>query len=1698
MRRASLWRGSLRATAPTLAAAIVLVLALSPQDPPQAGAGALTLTAATLSFAPVADARAEAALPNTNFGTTTSLTVDSSPQLESFLRFNLTGIDGPVSNARLRLYVTDGSANGPAVYTTTNAAWTETTLTWATRPTRTGTAHADAASVPNNRYYEYDLTTAVTGNGPLSLALIPTSSDGLQAHSREGTSPPQLVVTVDHSPPGVAITAPANGTTVTSSPVTLQATASDDTGVTRVEFHRNGVLAGTDTTTPYTHTWTPSRADNGTHTWTATAVDRVGRSTVSSSISLGVAIPLTSSRTFAPVADARAEAALPNTNFGTTTSLTVDSSPQLESFLRFNLTGIDGPVSNARLRLYVTDGSANGPAVYTTTNAAWTETTLTWATRPTRTGTAHADAASVPNNRYYEYDLTTAVTGNGPLSLALIPTSSDGLQAHSREGTSPPQLVVTVIEAVPDTTPPTVALTGPAAGTVFTAPDPIAIEATASDDTGVTRVEFHRNGVLAGTDTTTPYTHTWTPSRADNGTQSFTATALDAAGNTKTTPPAAITIAIPGTPPTVLLTAPANGTVYTESQTVTLAADATDDDGIAHVEFHRNGALAGTDTTAPYTQQWTPIRADNGTHTWTATAVGTDTAATTSTALELIVAIPDRTFPTVTVTGPADGAVLNAPGTVNVEAVAGDDDAVARVEFQRNGVSAGTDATAPYAVSWAFTAADAGAHTWTAIATDASGNATTSAPVRVVVVAAQSGTVRVTPNADGRVDSATPTTNYGSSSALAVDSAPSVKESYLRFSVTGAAGTIERATLRLWVTGGSVDGPALYRAETGWSEAGLTWDARPNRIGAPLGDLGAVATGTWIEYDVTPAVTGNGLVGFALIPTSSDGVDLRAREGTPPPELVLAVLDTPPTVALTAPADGVKLATSPIQLAAAAEDDVAVARVEFHRNGALAGSDTTAPFTHEWAPVRGDNGLHTWTATAVDSSGNSATSTPVRIELAIPDPNPPTVALTAPADGTAVTTTAPVQLEAEAFDDEAVGRVEFRIDGLTVASDTTPPYTHAWAPTYDDNGSHSWTARAYDAWGTATVSSQVTIAVRIAEVVATAETEPVTHGGDAADDAAIWIDTADPARSTIIVTDKLGGLAVHDLAGSRLQLLSGGTPNNVDLRPDFPLGGESVALVAVSDRQGDLVRFYRVDPATRNLVPVGTPLAPGLEPYGLCSYRNAAGKHYIFVTDRLGALQQWELRDGGTGSIEASLVRALAVGSNSEGCVADDQRGSLYVAEKAVGIWRYGAEPESGGARTLIDATGTGGSLDADVEGLALYERQDGSGYLLASSSGSNRFVVYDRGPENRNVGSFAIAAGAVDGASGTDGVAITSADLGFAGGLLVAQDDVDESGNGNFKLVAWDRIAAALEAGRRPMPGSCDRPYAGTSPWNTPIGAAPVYDPQGAFRLTSLQGRLTSDARQYTYPVYEVSAATPRRPVTLSGWFSDVSDGGQTLTNQRRGTVLLPIPEGAAPADGADAQIVLFDPATGEEWGISSFGTDATGLTGWNAYHYNAGWSAVPPRDADARPFFPRGAGLPYLAGLVRPCELLRGRIDHALAFAYDYPSASFIYPATKSDGNGLDPEDLPEGARLQLDPTLTEAEIRGWGCVGSCLTIALALQEYGMYVIDNAGREKIYLEYEGTARWGRLANPETTAPIPLTAFRLLDLAATPPAPGP
>lgn len=312
-------------------------------------------------------------------------------------------------------------------------------------------------------------------------------------------------------------------------------------------------------------------------------------------------------------------------------------------------------------------------------------------------------------------------------------------------------------------------------------------------------------------------------------------------------------------------------------------------------------------------------------------------------------------------------------------------------------------------------------------------------------------------------------------------------------------------------------------------------------------------------------------------------------------------------------------------------------------------------------------------------------------------------------------------------------------------------------------------------------------------VTATVETDPVPNGGDAADDPAIWIHPTDPAQSTIIGTNKQGGLAVYDLSGKQIQYLPDGLMDNVDLRDGFMLGGQKVSLVTASNRKNNGIAVYKVNAQTRQLENVAArTITHGMKVYGMCMYRSEkSGKVYYFGTSKSGDVEQYELADNGAGKVDAKKVRNFKLGSVVEGCVADDKLGHFYVAEEAVGIWKYGAEPDAASQGALIAKVGDG-NLFADVEGLAIAYGKDDTGYLMASSQGNHSYVVYRREGNNEFVKKFRVGNGdAVDGAEETDGLDVTTANLGpaFPNGVFVVQDGFNDKGNQNFKLVPLQMI---------------------------------------------------------------------------------------------------------------------------------------------------------------------------------------------------------------------------------------------------------------------------------------------------------------------
>ena len=286
----------------------------------------------------------------------------------------------------------------------------------------------------------------------------------------------------------------------------------------------------------------------------------------------------------------------------------------------------------------------------------------------------------------------------------------------------------------------------------------------------------------------------------------------------------------------------------------------------------------------------------------------------------------------------------------------------------------------------------------------------------------------------------------------------------------------------------------------------------------------------------------------------------------------------------------------------------------------------------------------------------------------------------------------------------------------------------------------------------------------------------------------------------------------------------------------------------------------------------------------------------------------------------------------------------------------------------------------------------------------------------------------------------------------------------------------------------SCVRPYSDSSPWNTAIGGDPAYAPDSGRRVGQINGELSSDPSQFTYPVYTAARSRPVTKVKVLEAISKIRRGGAALSNRKRGTLRIPLPKGAR-ASTQTGQLIVVDPKSGEEWGVFGLGRQGRGWTALFGYKFSTKTDGVPAIGKDGGGLAAR-AGVSYLAGLVRACEIASGKIDHALALAFGSASIAHITPLRGTNGSDGSPDALQVGARLQLDPDLSQADLAELGCAGACYTMAQAMQEYGAFVVGRSGRPKIYVEHNFTARWRGAVRADTVSAIPVDRLRVLDLA--------
>ncbi len=308
----------------------------------------------------------------------------------------------------------------------------------------------------------------------------------------------------------------------------------------------------------------------------------------------------------------------------------------------------------------------------------------------------------------------------------------------------------------------------------------------------------------------------------------------------------------------------------------------------------------------------------------------------------------------------------------------------------------------------------------------------------------------------------------------------------------------------------------------------------------------------------------------------------------------------------------------------------------------------------------------------------------------------------------------------------------------------------------------------------------------------TVVTERVVHDTD---DPAIWLHPEDPSQSLVLGTDKDadGALYAFDLKGHVVKRVPGlERPNNVDIELGLALGGVVTDIAVLTERYANSIRVFTL-PDLRPVDGGGIEVFVGealRAPMGISLYKRPSdGAIYAVVGrkegPREGYLWQYRLEDDGTGTVKGTKVREFGAYSGSaeiEAIAVDDALGYIYYSDEGLGIRKYRADPEAVDAGEELAVFGTEG-FEEDREGISIFTRDDGTGYILVSDQQDNSFHVFPREGTPPDPHAHPLIKKIFTSTNESDGSEVTSAALGadFPEGLFVAMSD-----DGTYQYYPW------------------------------------------------------------------------------------------------------------------------------------------------------------------------------------------------------------------------------------------------------------------------------------------------------------------------
>ena len=548
-----------------------------------------------------------------------------------------------------------------------------------------------------------------------------------------------VVGRVDFTGPETSIVSPTQNQEV-SGVVSLEATAVDPSGISGVEFYINNQLVNTDTEAPYIFSWDSNTVANGAVVFQVTAYDQAG-----------VAWSQSNNLSSSPVINLNvnnSDTTLPIVSFNSFTNPT--NNPVNVSVSASDNVGIAA-----------VDFLLNGTQVLSDTTSPYVFSQTIYPGTYTLTAQARDNAGNFSTPVSVELQVLpptlsivspidgSVVTG---MTNVVINTSTQGIiqlfvnggmvgnliaingvaqrnvDLSSYPAGSVLQIRATTTEATymaynqiyvtkADVVPPMLSITSPVANS--TVNGVVQITASATDTSGVSKVEFYVDTVLLSTDTSSPYVATWdTTGLVNNSNHTIQAKAYDNVGNISTQ---SISVTVADLIlPTVSITSPTTGA--TVNGIVQVNASATDNMGVSKVEFYVGTVLLSTDTSSPYVATWDTTGLPHNSS--RSILVKAYDLVNNVASQSINVTVADVIAPSLSITAPLNNATVSRNKNTTIKATSTDLSGVSKVEFYVNNVLKCTDTTTAYSCVWAVPSARNTTYTIKVKSYDLAGNTT--------------------------------------------------------------------------------------------------------------------------------------------------------------------------------------------------------------------------------------------------------------------------------------------------------------------------------------------------------------------------------------------------------------------------------------------------------------------------------------------------------------------------------------------------------------------------------------------------------------------------------------------------------------------------------------------------------------------------------------------------------------------------------------------------------------------------------------------------------------------------------------------------------------------------------------------------------------------------------------------------------------